>query len=245
MLVRLRAEVQEVPRGLTAERPRRPIRDLAAIGIAAAVGAVLVLGYGWYRVWDQGARDDARPAGAIVVLGAAQYDGRPSPVFAARLDHALELYKQGLAPYLVVTGGKRDGDRSTEAAAARRYALERGVPADAILSEDQGRTTLASLEAVGRVLREHGVRDAVFVSDPTHMLRVLRIAEDTGIRAWGSPTRTSPIERDTGRKVDATLHELGALALYYIAGQAPASDTSSQAGAGDQARSPITSDARP
>jgi uncharacterized SAM-binding protein YcdF (DUF218 family) len=229
VLVRLRAEVQEVPRGLSTDRHHRPIRDLVAIGVAAAVGAVVILGYGWYRIWDQGARDDARPADAIVVLGAAQYDGRPSPVFAARLDHAIELYRAGVAPYLIVTGGKREGDRTTEAAAARRYALDRGVPESAILSEDRGRTTLASLEAVSRLLDAHGLRDAVFVSDPTHMLRVLRIAEDTGIRAWGSPTRSSPIERDTGRKIDATLHELGALAIYFIAGQAPASDSAAQA----------------
>ncbi len=149
--------------------------DLIRLGLAATVGAILLAGYATYRIWEQGARDEQRPAGAIVALGAAQYNGAPSPVFAARLDHAVSLYLAGLAPYLVVTGGKADGDRWTEAAVARVYALERGVPDGAILVEDRGRTTLESLEAVAEVLRAQGIRDAIFVSDRTHMLRVIRI----------------------------------------------------------------------
>lgn len=194
------------------------IRDLATVGLVAVAGAVLLTAYATYRVWEQGERDERRPAGAIVVLGAAQYDGRPSPVFAARLDQAVSLYLQGLAPYLVVTGGKAAGDRSTEAATGRAFALERGVPESAILVEDEGRTTLESMRAVAAILRARGIRDALFVSDPTHMLRVLRIAADEGIVAWGSPTRTSPVEADTWRRIDATIHELGALAQYFILG---------------------------
>ena len=139
------------------------------------------------------------PADAIVVMGAAQYDGRPSPIFAARLDHAIALYKSGLAKWLVVTGGKAEGDRTTEAAAARKYAIAKGVPSDSILSEDQSRDTLESIHGVAAVLREHGLSNAVFVSDRPHMLRVLRMAGDAGITAWGSPTKTSPIEADTER----------------------------------------------
>ena len=91
--------------------------------VAAAVG-----GFAAYRVWQQGELDEERPADAIVVLGAAQYDGRPSPVFRARLDHAVALYHEGVAPFLVVTGGRQPGDRTTEAAVARRYAVANGVP---------------------------------------------------------------------------------------------------------------------
>jgi uncharacterized SAM-binding protein YcdF (DUF218 family) len=195
------------------------MRDLGRLFVAGVVGAVLLAGYTTYRIWDQGARDDRRPADAIVVLGAAQYDGRPSPVFRARLEHAVALYRDGLAPYLVVTGGKATGDRTTEADAARQFAIDRGVPADAILVEDESRTTLESLRAVGALLREHDLTSAVFVSDRTHMLRVLRMARDQGITAWGSPTATSPIDADPGRRMRATTRELAALAAYFLVGR--------------------------
>ncbi len=200
------------------------IRDLLKVAIAAAAGIAVVAGYATFRIWDQGDRDEQRPAGAIVVMGAAQYNGKPSPVFAARLDHGVALYLAGIAPYLVVTGGKGNGDRWTEAAVGRAYALERGVPASAILVEDRGRTTLESLGGVATILRDAGIDDAVFVSDRTHMLRVLRIAADHGITAWGSPTRTSPIDAQPERRIDATMHELGALALYFLAGQGPSTE---------------------
>jgi uncharacterized SAM-binding protein YcdF (DUF218 family) len=195
-------------------------RDLIHLGILALAGAVIITGYATFRIWEQGERDERRPADAIVVLGAAEYDGRPSPVFRARLDHAVSLYHEGLAPILVVTGGKASGDRTTEAAVAREFALERGVPDDAILVEDRGRTTLESLHTVGEMLRARGVRDAVFVSDRAHMLRVLRMARDQGLTSYGSPTTTSPIDAEFGRRVDATVHELGALAFYFITGNA-------------------------
>jgi uncharacterized SAM-binding protein YcdF (DUF218 family) len=174
------------------------------------------------RIWQQGTVDERRPVDVIVVLGAAQYDGRPSPVFAARLDHAVSLWNAGLAKAFVVTGGKLPGDRTTEAATARQYALERQVPADAIIGEDGAHNTLVSLRAVAALMRQHGFASAIFVSDPTHMLRVLRIASDLGIEAYGSPTTTSPVERDLGQRLRATVHELGALAAYFIAGETPA-----------------------
>ncbi len=200
------------------------IRDLGRLAIVGFAVVVAVGAYGTYRIWDQGRQDERRPASALVVLGAAQYDGRPSPVLAARLDHAVALFLSGDYRWFVVTGGKADGDRTTEAAVARTYAIEHGVPADRILVEDHGRTTLESLEAVAGILRPKGIDDAVFVSDPTHMLRVLRMAEDLGIRAWGSPTPTSPIAADAGRTVAAYVHELGALALYLTVGGAPAGE---------------------
>ena len=153
-----------------------------------------------------------------MVLGAAQYNGRPSPVLEARLSHAVELYRAGVAPILIVTGGKAAGDRTTEAAASRAWAEEHGVPPSAILAEDRGRSTLESLEAVAVILRERGMASAVFVSDRTHMLRVLRIATDEGISAWGSPTSSSPADSDPGRRTEAIVHELGALAIYLAGG---------------------------
>jgi uncharacterized SAM-binding protein YcdF (DUF218 family) len=197
-------------------------RDLARLTVGAVVAAVALAGYATWRIWEQGDRDEQRPADAIVVLGAAQYDGRPSPVFRARLDHAVALHLAGVAPLLVVTGGKQEGDRTTEAAAAHAFAVANGVDAERILVEDEGTTTLESLRAVGAMLRERGLTRVVFVSDRTHMLRVLRIASDQGLTAFGSPTRTSPTDATMGRRLDATVHELGALAVYFVTGDQPA-----------------------
>ncbi|HUQ77714.1 MAG TPA: YdcF family protein [Patescibacteria group bacterium] len=191
-------------------------RHIGRLLIATALGATLAFGWMAWRIWDTGAQDDHRPADAIVVLGAAQYDGRPSAILKARLDHAIELFGQGAAPWFVVTGGKAEGDRTTEAATARAYAIRKGVPAGAILFEDRGRTTRESLQGVGAVLHDHGLRSAIFVSDRTHMLRVLRIAEDQGIAARGSPTTTSPTDATLPNQLEATVRELGALALYFV-----------------------------
>ena len=205
-------------------------RPLSAAGISGAflrlvlLGIVVttaVAGYAAYRIWDQAGRDERRAADAIVVMGAAQYDGRPSPLFAARLDHAIALFHEGVAPRLVLTGGKREGDRTTEAASGRAYAIRHEVPEDAILAEDTSRTTLQSIRGVEALMRDAGLETAVFVSDPSHMLRVLRMAADVGIEAYGSPTRTSPLERDPAGQLDATVHELGALGVYFLIGDSP------------------------
>jgi uncharacterized SAM-binding protein YcdF (DUF218 family) len=195
------------------------IRSLGRLLLATLVGAVLVAGWTTYRIWDVGNRDEQRAVDAIVVLGAAQYNGRPSTILKSRVEHAVELYRAGLARYLVVAGGKAAGDRTTEAATARLLALQQGVPASAILVEDQGRNTLESLRGVAAILRDHGLRSALFVSDRTHMLRVLRIARDEGIAGYGSPTTTSPSDATFGNRLEATLHELGGLALYFVVGQ--------------------------
>lgn len=192
---------------------------IARLALVGGVAAVAVTGYATFRIWDQGDRDEQRPADAIVVMGAAQYDGRPSPVFAARIDHAIELFHAGIAPRLIVTGGKQAGDRTTEAATARAYAEARGVPASAILAEEDSRSTVESIRGVADLMDRHDLASAVFVSDPTHMLRVLRMASDAGIEAYGSPTRTSPIDRDVTARIDATMHELGALAAYLLEGR--------------------------
>jgi uncharacterized SAM-binding protein YcdF (DUF218 family) len=196
-------------------------RHVVRLLLATLVAALVAFGWTTFRIWETGNRDDRQNADAIVVLGAAQYNGRPSPVFRARLDHAVDLYETGVARYLVVTGGKAQGDRTTEAAAARAFAMARGVPAAAILVEDRGRTTLESLHAVAALLRDHQLSSAIFVSDRMHMLRVLRIARDEGITAHGSPTATSPTDATFLSRADATIHELGALTLYFVSGQTP------------------------
>lgn len=171
-------------------------RFLLRLGAVLAVGwlASLACIAGWAR------RSVSGPADAIVVLGAAQYGGRPSPVLRSRLDHALALWKDTQAPRVVVTGGRRPGDLISEAAAGRRYLVRRGVPNQVILLEPAGRTSLASIEGTAAVL--DGVRDSLrlprrprvlLVSDPFHMLRLDILARLYGMQPLPSPTRTSPI----------------------------------------------------
>jgi uncharacterized SAM-binding protein YcdF (DUF218 family) len=135
----------------------------------------------------------ARPSDAIVVLGAAQYAGRPSPVLKARLDHALGLWKKGMAKRLVLTGGRGTGDTISEAAVGRRYAMRAGVADSAILLENEGRTTSESIATVAAIMSEKKLERAILVSDPFHMLRLQILAKRYGVKSVTSPTRTSPI----------------------------------------------------
>lgn len=145
--------------------------------------------------WEH--RDTARPAAAIVVLGAAQYVGRPSPVLRARLDHAIDLWRKGLAPRLIFTGGFGDHDTTSEAAVGQRYAIGRGVPPRAILIENAGRSTAASLQHVATLMDAEPSRDVILVSDPFHMLRLSILARRFGLTPFSSPTRTSPISKSS------------------------------------------------
>ena len=143
-------------------------------------------------------RDGARPAEAIVVFGAAQYNGRPSPVLQARLDHAADLYYRDLAPTIVVTGGKRPGDRTNEAAAAHDYlVINRGVPSDDILRETAGTDSWHSLASAANELGKREMNRVLLVSDPFHNARIAAMAHELGLDARVSPTRTSPIDGAT------------------------------------------------
>jgi uncharacterized SAM-binding protein YcdF (DUF218 family) len=163
--------------------------------VALALGGVCVIGWlvSASAVLRTAARDEAVGADAIVVLGAAQYRGRPSPVLRARIDHAVELYARGLAPRVVLTGGVADGDTASEAAVGRIYALAAGIPDSAILLENEGRTTGQSLERVARLLRARRMDSMILVSDPFHVLRAGRIAERHGLVVHTSPTRTDGV----------------------------------------------------
>ncbi len=140
-----------------------------------------------------GSRDEARNADAVIVLGAAQYDGRPSPVLKARLDHAIELVDSGYADRLILTGGVGVGDTVSEAEVGRRYAIRQGVDPERILIEGSGLSSEQSMEAVARLLDGHSMDSAILVSDPFHMLRLRLMAARLGFRAYSSPTRSSPI----------------------------------------------------
>ena len=191
-------------------------RALLQLLFVALAGFVLLVAWAIYRIAAQGDIDDARRADAIVVLGAAQFSGQPGGVFEARLQHAVDLYKQHYAPYLIVTGGKLPADITTEAATARAWAIANGVPKEAILGENTGRNTLESLEGVAAIMQAHHFQSAIFVSDRTHMLRVLRMAADLGLIAWSSPTSTSPTDLEPDRRWRSVVHELAGLAAYYV-----------------------------
>lgn len=172
------------------------VRLHLAFQVVVALAFILVayLGVVFVEVWNASRGDQARPAEAIVVLGAAQYDGEPSDVYRARLDHAADLYHQGVAPTLVVTGGKAQGDRYTEASAGAAYLHRRGVPDEDILRETSGKNSWESLAASARFLKDRGIHDVVLVSDPFHAERIDAIADEVGLAGFPSPTRTSPID---------------------------------------------------
>ncbi len=180
-------------------RRRRRRRVLLVLTAIVLVAAVYVAGT-FVQVWQASGRDGARRAEAIVVLGAAQYDGRPSPVLQNRLDHALDLYERGLAPMVVVTGGRQEGDRYTEATAGYNYLRSAGVPDEAIRKEVQGHTTYESLAAVARFLRTEGIDDVILVSGPSHTKRLSGIASDVGLTAAISPSSGSPDGRSLLRE---------------------------------------------
>jgi uncharacterized SAM-binding protein YcdF (DUF218 family) len=180
-----------------------------------ALCAVWLIALGAVVAW--GSRDRAKASDAIVVLGAAQYWGRPSPVLRARLDHAVGLWRRGLAPRVVLTGGVGKGDTTSEAAVSRKYVIGEGIPDSAILLETTGRTTRESLRSVARMIMTQsregddngGPRDSggsrssrgpkvILVSDPFHMLRLDILARRFGLIPYTSPTRTSPISANTG-----------------------------------------------
>jgi uncharacterized SAM-binding protein YcdF (DUF218 family) len=156
---------------------------------------------------DSGRREEAQRADAIIVLGAAQYEGRPSPVLKARLDHAAALWARGLAPRMIVTGGRGVGDTTSEAAVGMHYLVQHGVPADSIAMDIEGLTTSQSMLAVRRVLAREAYPAVILVSDPFHMLRLAILARRLHMIPLLSPTRTSPISTRPGQQLRYILAE--------------------------------------
>lgn len=168
------------------------------LALVRALAAIVLLGVAFWiaclvTVLAFAHRDGARQAEAIVVLGAAQYQGTPSPVLRARLDHGLTLWRRGLARKFVLTGGSMEGDKWSEASAGRRYVMRRGVPDSSIMMESRGRSSLESLEAVAQLMEGSQSRSVILVSDPFHMFRLWVIARRNGLVPYTSPTRSSPI----------------------------------------------------
>lgn len=197
-------------------RPRRPRRRLVlrALGVVLAL-VVAYVGVTFVLVYRASRHDGARSADAIVVLGAAQYDGRPSPVLQDRLDHALALYEAGYADHIVVTGGRQEGDRFTEATAGYNYLRDAGVPDEALLKEVQGTSTYESLAASARFLRERELTTVVLVTDDYHAYRVRAIAQDLGLDASVSP---APSRLSSSSELRHLLRETAAVAIGRLIG---------------------------
>ena len=200
--------------GIPIIHPRRWRRRLAGGAAVVILLAVTYYGVTLYQVHATGRSDQARSVDAIVVMGAAQYDGRPSPQLAARLDHAAELWAAGLARVMVVTGGNQPGDRFTEADASAKYLIARGVPTGSILKESQGHSTYESLDTVATMLHQRGLFRVLVVTDPFHSLRSRLIAQELGLVAYVSPTRTSPVRGQAAFSKE--LEEAAGIALGRI-----------------------------
>ncbi len=173
--------------------PRWSLSRRIAAGVAIAAAAVWMasaLAVLWHA-----SRDRAAPADAIVVLGAAQYRGRPSPVLRARLDHAMGLYARGMARWVVLTGGTAEGDTASEAVVSRAYLLQSGVPDSVLLLENEGRTTSQSLRRVAAMLRARDLEQVILVSDPFHVFRASLVARRHGLAVLTSPTNTDALAR--------------------------------------------------
>ena len=190
-------------------------RVLQSLGVTVLIVTVYFF-ISLLQVWNTGRSADRQPVDAIVVLGAAQYDGRPSPQLQARLDHALELWNLNLASYIVVTGGKQEGDRFTEAATSRKFFESSGVASDLIIEENSGTTTYASLMAVSQIASQEKISRVLIVSDPFHLLRAKLIANEVGLSASSSSTQSSVIQG--GDALRHNIQEAAGVAIGRIVG---------------------------
>ncbi|MGH7656997.1 MAG: YdcF family protein [Gemmatimonadales bacterium] len=194
----------------------RLTRRVTRFALLAILVAALAYGVSFLAVWTASRQDQRRRTDAIVVLGAAQYNGRPSPVLRARLDHAYQLYRAGFARKVVVTGGTGPGDTESEAMVSRRYLISRGVPAQSVVVRPEGRSTFASMQAVGEWARENEVETVLLVSDPFHMGRLLLEARRVQLEAYSSPTKTSPISENPRREAGFLAAEALKLPVAWV-----------------------------
>lgn len=191
----------------------RWIRRIVSVVLVLVVGAGVVL---CGMVWWAGRGDDRRHSDTLLVMGASQYNGRPSAVFEARLEHARQLWAAGVAPVVVTVGGGQPGDRTTEGASGAAWLQEHGLPASATVAVPEGRDSLQSLRAAAVVYRERGWTTAVLVTDPEHSLRSRTMARDQGISAVTSPTREGPANSGFWTRLRYTAREAAAYAFYEL-----------------------------
>ena len=178
----------------------------------------LILGYvayTYYQIDRQSELDETRPADAIVVFGAAEYSGKPSPVLRARLDHALELYRRGLAAYIITTGGNGDDPNYSEGGVGRAYLMAAGVPESHIIAETQSRTTDESARRLAAIAQANRIHSILAVSDGTHLFRIHQLCESYGLTVYTSPR---PAGRPIGRwaRAERVAHEIASYAGWKL-----------------------------
>ena len=172
-------------------------------------GSALVI-----TVYRQARADESRPVDAIVVLGTAQFNGEPGPVFRARLNRAIAAYEAGYAPYIVASGGKAPGDAFTEAEAARNFLLDAGVPENVILMENKGRDTWQSMQGVAALLDDRNLSSVLLISDGFHLLRGELMARDLGLLPFSAPATDSPIRAGGAGEFSYVIREAAAIAVH-------------------------------
>jgi uncharacterized SAM-binding protein YcdF (DUF218 family) len=204
-----------VNRGISRQRIRRthPIAKTLAIVLVLAVVVAFVAAM--IFVSRQAHMDEAQAADAIVVFGAAEYVGRPSPVYRARLDHAYDLFQRGLAPMVITTGGAGADPKFTEGGVGRDYLLSRGIPDRCLIAETQGDDTAESAQRVAAILRTNGISRVVAVSDAYHLFRIKRLLNRNGITAYGSP-RPGSLPKTTTGKLTAALRESASYIFWRL-----------------------------
>ena len=199
-------------------RRRSRVRELAkwvaALLAFALLAPPLLAGSLLAAVYWQARTDETRPVDAIVVLGTAQYNGRPGPVLRSRLDRAVEVYRAGAAPLIVVTGGRGEGDAFTEAEAGRDYLVGRGVPEAAILLENEGQDSWQSMRGVAELLGARRLARVLLVSDGFHLLRVKLMARELGLTAYATAADRSPIREWSGSEFAYAVREVGGVAVF-------------------------------
>lgn len=198
-----------------AQPGRKRRRWTLRVALALVLLTVLHTGFTYWRIRSQSLTDETRPAAVIVVFGAANYAGRPSPVYRARLDHALALYQRGIAPIIITTGGYGGDPKFSEGGVGRDYLKANGVPEDRLIAETQGENTVQSAARVAAIMRANGMSDGVAVSDGYHIFRIKQMMQDQGIVVYGAP-RPQRAASTRAQRVRITLREVLSYSLWKL-----------------------------
>lgn len=191
---------------------RKLFKRLLLLGLLAVIGYTVAV---YFRIVRQSGKDESRNADAIVVFGAAEYVGRPSPVFKARLDHAADLYRRGLAPVVITTGGAGADPKFTEGSVGREYLKSLGIPDDHLIAETQGADTAESARRVSTIMHANHMNSCLAVSDGYHIFRIKQMLAREGVIAYGAP-RPNSKPQSFGKRNEAVLHEIASYTLWLL-----------------------------
>ncbi|HEY6349062.1 MAG TPA: YdcF family protein [Candidatus Angelobacter sp.] len=191
---------------------RKLFKRLLLLGLLAVIGYTTAV---YFRIVRQSGKDESRNADAIVVFGAAEYVGRPSPVFKARLDHAADLYRRGLAPVVITTGGAGADPKFTEGAVGREYLKSLGIPDDHLIAETQSADTAESARRVSTIMHANHMNSCLAVSDGYHIFRIKQMLAREGVTAYGAP-RPNSKPQSFGKRNEAVLHEIASYTLWLL-----------------------------